>query len=103
MDESLIAIHQEIASSSSPAAEFEKAPRSRQREVFFQLPETVRQGLVEDMNREQLRQFVRRLDPDEVADVLGLADQPSERGALDLRLGEPLGLDEAGVQLAHRD
>jgi magnesium transporter len=35
------------------------------------LPETVQRSLVEDMDREQLRQFVRTLDPDEATDVLG--------------------------------
>ena len=43
--------------------------------MFFLLPQTVQQSLVKDMDRGQLQQFVRRLDPDEAADVLGLAGE----------------------------
>ncbi|MFB6302677.1 MAG: magnesium transporter [Haloferacaceae archaeon] len=68
-------VQQAIAASSVPSEEFERLSSGRQREVFFQLPELVRQSLVEDMDRDQVRAFVRRLDPDEVADVLGLADE----------------------------
>jgi magnesium transporter len=34
----------------------------------------VQATFVADMNRTQLKQFVRRLDPDEATDVLGFAD-----------------------------
>jgi magnesium transporter len=68
-------IQQAIAASSNPAAEFGQLSQSRQREVFFFLPQTIQQSLVEDMDRDQLQQFVRRLDPDEIADILGLADE----------------------------
>jgi magnesium transporter len=75
MAEPLGDVQQAIAGSPTPAEEFRDIPRSRQREVFFRLPETVRRSLVEDMDREDLRRFVRRLDPDEVADALGFADE----------------------------
>jgi len=80
--ESLADVQQAIAVSSTPAAEFQHLSRSRQREVFFQLPETVRQSLVADMDREGLQRFVRRLDPDEVADVLVLADEGTREDVL---------------------
>lgn len=75
MDESAADLHHAIASSTTPAAEFRQLSQDRQREVFFQLPETVQQRLVDDIDRAGLQAFVRRLDPDEVADVLGLADE----------------------------
>mgnify|MGYP002762684538 CR=1 FL=1 len=75
MDEPTVDPQQAVAAASTPAAEFRELSRSRQREVFFQLPETIQQRLVDDLDREELRGFVRRLDPDEVADVLGLADE----------------------------
>ena len=75
MIEELADVQQAIAASPTPAAEFGQLTRGRQREVFFLLPHTVQQSLVDDMGREQLLQFVRRLDPDEVADVLGLASE----------------------------
>ncbi|WP_226482240.1 magnesium transporter [Natrinema amylolyticum] len=82
MAEQLSDIQQAIATSSAPAAEFERLSRSRQREVFFLLPETIRESLVADMDREQLREFVRRLDPDEVADILGFADEETRTDVL---------------------
>ena len=75
-------IQQSVAASPTPATEFGQLPRSRQREVFFLLPGTIQQALVRDMTNEQLRQFVRRLDPDEVADVLGLADENTRADVL---------------------
>ncbi len=68
-------LQQEIATAAEPAAVFADLSRVRQREVFFQLPETVRATLVAEMSDEQLRGFVRRLDPDEGTDVLGYADE----------------------------
>jgi magnesium transporter len=64
-------LQQTLATAGEPAVEFAALSRSEQREVFFQLPDTVRQSLVADMDDEQLRAFVRRLDPDEGTDVLG--------------------------------
>ncbi len=68
-------IQQALATTPDPAAEFAALSRSVQRETFFQLPESVRTSLVADMDDEQLRAFVRRLDPDEATDVLGYADE----------------------------
>ncbi|MFC7154763.1 magnesium transporter [Halomarina halobia] len=82
MEEILTDIQQTIAASPTPAAEFGRLSRGRQREVFFLLPRPIQQSLVEDMDREQLQQFVRRLDPDEVADVLGLANEDTRGDAL---------------------
>ncbi|MEF8828689.1 MAG: magnesium transporter [Haloarcula sp.] len=71
-----------VATSPTPAAEFESLSRSQQRRVFFQLPETAQASLVAELDREQLQGFVRRLDPDEVADVLGLADEETRERVL---------------------
>jgi len=80
--EELAEIQGRIAASKTPASEFGELSRSRQREVFFQLPEGLRRSLVEDMSREELQGFLRRLDPDEVADVLGLIDEDRREEAL---------------------
>lgn len=82
MSESLQDVGQAIAASSSPAAEFEGLSRARKREVFFGLPETVRESLVADMDEDALRRFVRGLDPDEGADVLGYADEATREAVL---------------------
>ncbi|QRV17095.1 magnesium transporter [Haloterrigena salifodinae] len=87
MAEQLTDVQQAIATSSTPAAEFQRLSRSRQREVFFLLPQTTQQSLVADMDRDQLREFVRRLDPDEVTDILVLADEDT-RSAVLRRLDE---------------
>lgn len=80
-------VQQSLAASASPATDFKQLSHSSQREVFFQLPETVRQRLVADMDNEQLRGFIRRLDPDEGTDVLGYVDETTRNAVLD-RLGE---------------
>ena len=49
MDESLAEVQQAIAATTSPAAEFQQLTRSRQRNVFFLLPESVQRTLVEDL------------------------------------------------------
>lgn len=64
-------VQQSIATSATPAAQFLDLPGAQQRRLFFTLPETVQQSVVDDMNTEQLQRFVRRLDPDEATDVLG--------------------------------
>ena len=51
------------------------------------MPETVQTSLVADMDPDGLRRFVRRLDPDEVADVLWLVDEGTRESVLQ-------GLDE---------
>lgn len=71
MATALADVQQELAASPSPAATFEALPGSRRREVFFQLPDTVKESLVDDVDTDQLRRFVRRLDPDEATDVPG--------------------------------
>jgi magnesium transporter len=68
-------VHQAIAASSTPSAEFQQLSKATKREVFFQLPETVQRTLVADMDTDGLQRFVRGLDPDEVADVLWFADE----------------------------
>ncbi|MUV56275.1 magnesium transporter [Halogeometricum rufum] len=75
-------VQQAIAASASPAAEFADLSRRRQVEVFFSLPETVQQSLLTDMDVRQVRRFVRRLDPDEGADVLGLVDEETRTEVL---------------------
>ena len=82
MEQAFADVQQAIAASPTPAAEFGQLSRRRQREVFFLLPQTVQQSLVEDMDRGQLQQFVRRLDPDEGTDVLGLADETTQADVL---------------------
>ena len=82
MTEQLTDIQQAIATSSTPATTFEDLPQKRKQDVFFRLPEMVREPLVTDMSREQLRAFVRGLDPDEATDVLGLADEQTREGVL---------------------
>ena len=71
-----------VATASSPADEFRQLPPDEQRATFFGLPETVRESLVADMDEDALRAFVRRLDPDEGADVLGFADQVTRETVL---------------------
>jgi magnesium transporter len=75
-------VQQAIAASATPASEFADLSRRRQVEVFFSLPETVQQSLLADMDVGQVRRFVRRLDPDEGADVLGLADEETRTEVL---------------------
>lgn len=82
MDESFADVQQAIASSPTPSSEFLQLPRTQQRRVFFQLPDTVQRTLVRDLAREELQQFVRRLDPDEVADVLGIAGEDTREAVL---------------------
>ena len=80
---SIADVQQSIALSTTPADEFSELSRKRQREVFFQLPEPVRRAVVEDMDRDQLRGFVRWLDPDEGTDVLGYADDRTREAVLE--------------------
>lgn len=87
MATSRIDTQQTLATSSTPAAEFETLSKTRQRRLFFGLPETVQQSLVADMDRSQLQAFVRRLDPDEATDVLGLVDEETQAAVL-RRLGD---------------
>ncbi len=68
-------LQQSLAGSSRPSEVFCELSRSHQREVFFLLPGPLQQTLVADMSREQLQKLVRRLDPDQVADILELTDE----------------------------
>jgi magnesium transporter len=71
-----------IAASQTPSTEFRQLSRAHQRELFFRLPESVQEALVADMSPTQLKQFVRRLDPDEATDVLGFADEETRTTVL---------------------
>ena len=75
MADQLTDIQQAIAISPTPATTFADLSQNRKREVFFRLSEVVQESLVADMNREQLRVFIRALDPDEATDVLGMANE----------------------------
>jgi len=75
-------VHQELADSTEPAERFRELPHARQREVFFTLPESVVESLVADMTADGLHAFVRRLDPDEATDVLGVADEDTRAEVL---------------------
>jgi magnesium transporter len=77
-----VQVQQELAASPTPAERFRELSTAHQRDVFFQLPETLQRSVVADMNAVQLRQFVRRLDPDEATDVLGLADERTREAIL---------------------
>ncbi|GAA0543450.1 magnesium transporter [Halorubrum ejinorense] len=68
--------------SSEPAVPFAELPRDERRDVFFSLPETAREALVADMSRSALEAFTDRLDPDEVTDVLGYADEGTREAVL---------------------
>ncbi|WP_276256946.1 magnesium transporter [Halomontanus rarus] len=82
MAEVLTETQQTIAASASPSEEFQRLPQGRQREVFFLLPESIQRNVVENMSRQQLQEFVRRLDPDEATDVLLLADEETRETVL---------------------
>ncbi len=73
---------QAIATASSPAAVFRDLSRADRRELFFLLPERVREQLVADLNQDQLRSFVQRLDSDEATDVLGYATEDTRESVL---------------------
>lgn len=57
--------------SDTPTDPFADLSRDRKRQLFFASSGTARASLVADLSREQLREFVRRLAPDEATDVLG--------------------------------
>ncbi|MFP4229473.1 MAG: magnesium transporter MgtE N-terminal domain-containing protein, partial [Salinivenus sp.] len=74
MSDTLTDLQHDIAHSDAPAEAFHALPAAQQRDVFFHLPDSLRESIVVDLAPEQVRQFVRRLDPDEGTDVLGLLD-----------------------------
>lgn len=75
-------VQQTIATSSAPSDPFTALPRDDWGDVFFALPEAVREALVADMSRSQLKTFIQRLDSDEVTDVLGYADEETREAVL---------------------
>jgi magnesium transporter len=87
MADQLTDIQQAIATSPTPATTFAELSQNRKREVFFRLSEVVQESLVADMTREQLRVFIRGLDPDEATDVLGMADEQMREAVLQ-KLGD---------------
>ncbi len=82
MTEVLADAQQTIAASPEPAAEFRALSRERQRDVFVQLPDVVREAVVADMDEDQLHGFVRRLDPDEATDALEVAGEETRQAVL---------------------
>ena len=75
-------IGETIATSSAPSDPFIGLPRKEWRAVFFGLPDEVQEYLVADMSRSELERFISRLDPDEVTDVLGHADEETREALL---------------------
>jgi magnesium transporter len=82
MSESMQDAGRAVATAHAPSEEFRRLSQAHQRELFFRLPESVQATLVADMNRTQLKEFVRRLDSDEATDVLGFADEESRTEVL---------------------
>ncbi|WP_048077708.1 magnesium transporter MgtE N-terminal domain-containing protein, partial [Halorubrum sp. AJ67] len=75
-------VREAIAMSPEPATEFASLPRRERRDVFFALPESVREAVATGMDRSQLETFVDPLDPDEVTDVLGYVDEETREAVL---------------------
>jgi len=88
MQGQLATLQQELATSPAPAERFSELSRPRKHEVFFGLPEAVRERVVTDMNRDQLREFVDDLDPDEATDVLGYAEESTRENVLSKLAGD---------------
>ena len=82
MQEPTVDIQRQIAISETPGAEFQALPWTRQRVVFFQLPESIQRDVLDGMDRQEIRQFVRRLDPDDATDVIGLLDGETQEAVL---------------------
>ena len=68
--------------SPEPAEPFTALPEREWRDVFFALPENVREAVAIDMSPAQLEAFVDRLDPDEITDVLGYIDESTRETLL---------------------
>ncbi|MHC3439164.1 magnesium transporter [Natrialbaceae archaeon A-gly3] len=83
MNRQLRELQETIAMSPEPAAPFTDLPRGEWRNVFFALPENVREVLVGDMSRSHLEALIDRLDPDEVTDVLGYVDEGTRQAVLE--------------------
>ncbi len=72
-----------VATAGDPAAELAALPPRERRAVFFRLSEPTRATIVDGLDEDDLFGFVRRLDPDEATDVLGLADEATRAAVLD--------------------
>ena len=83
MAETMATDQQAVVYGESPAGAFAELQRRRKREVFFSLQDPARRALVADMSDDALREFVRKLDPDEATDVLGYADEPTRVAVLE--------------------
>ncbi|MCU4926371.1 magnesium transporter [Halobacteria archaeon AArc-dxtr1] len=82
MDSRSTEIQETISMSPEPSDPFTDLPRDKWRDVFFSLPGSVREVLVEDMSRPELETFIDQLDPDEVTDVLGYTDEERREALL---------------------
>ncbi|ELY46852.1 magnesium transporter [Natronorubrum tibetense] len=82
MSSQLRDVQETIAMSPDPSDPFTSLPRDEWRDVFFALPENVREPLVAELNRSELENFIDRLDPDEVTDVLGYANKETRDAVL---------------------
>ncbi|WP_049925234.1 magnesium transporter [Halopiger goleimassiliensis] len=82
MSQQVADVQETIAMSPEPAARFTEVPRTERRRVFFSLPDEVQNALVADMSRAELEQFIQRLDPDEVTEVLRFADEDTRESLL---------------------
>lgn len=85
--DSLEDLQHNIAQAEAPAAAFWALPAAQRRDVFFHLPESLWETVVGGLEPDQVRQFLRRLDPDEGTDVLGLLDEAT-RGRILQSLSE---------------
>ena len=75
-------VQEAISVSPEPSTPFTDLPQRKWRDLFFTLPEATRRLVVTDMNRSELEAFVDLLDPDEVTDVLGYADEGTREALL---------------------
>ena len=82
MDSEQADVQETIAMSPEPAETFTALPEREWRDVFFALPENVRETVAVGMGRSQLEGFIRRLDPDEITDVLGYVDESTRETLL---------------------
>lgn len=75
-------VQEAISMSPEPATALTELPRREWRDTFFTLPEATRKLVVADMDRSELEAFIDLLDPDEVTDVLGYADEETRATVL---------------------
>jgi len=82
METQLRTVRERISMSPEPSVQFASLSPGERRDAFFALSDSVREALISDMDQSQLDAFIRRLDPDEVTDVLGYADETAREAAL---------------------